>query len=111
MISGTFCLPNTTSQSFRTGERSFRIIDDPSNILTNSTTNGETAYQAQGLILTQENASISVASPVIQRTSVTQSQIINSVTSQDTVIGTVPYPPPQDSGESAGSCSAAGIGD
>lgn len=111
MISGTFCLPNTTSQTFRTGERSFRIIDDPSNILTNSTTNGETAYQAQGLILTQENASISVASPVIQRTSVTQSQIINSVTSQDTVIGTVPYPPPQDSGGWGGSCSASGGGD
>ena len=97
VITGTYVIPNTSSTIFRTGERIFRIIDDPSNILTNSTTNGDARYQAQGLIATQENLSISVRSPILQRTSLNDDRILTSVTTRDTVIQRFDNTP-QDSG-------------
>jgi hypothetical protein len=56
----TFAIPNSDTLRFRTGERSFRLIDDALNVGGNSSTIAEANYSAQGLLQTQENVSISV---------------------------------------------------
>lgn len=74
---------------FRTGQRIFRIIDDPNNILTNATTSADVEFQATGLIQNQQNLSISVRAPVIQRTALSDERIFTDVTTRDQVIGWV----------------------
>lgn len=82
-IGGTFIIPSTEAYRFRTGERNFRIIDDPSNIMTNSTTNGEAKYHAIGLMQTKENIILSTRVPRVVTEIVTENQVISSVTTRE----------------------------
>lgn len=61
---------------FRTGERLFRLTDEPSNDVKNAKTSAETTYAAQGILQTQEDVSVSTRLPRLQRNSVTEERII-----------------------------------
>tara|TARA_Y100001937_G_scaffold39138_2_gene55649 strand:- start:6336 stop:13910 length:7575 start_codon:yes stop_codon:yes gene_type:complete len=69
----TFVIPGG---QFRTGERLFRLTDEPSNDVKNAQTSAETTYPAQGILQTQEDVSISTRLPRLQRNSVTEERII-----------------------------------
>ena len=56
---GYFIIPNHSSLKFNTGERSFKLIDSPSNDETNFTTFAETKYHASGLLETKQNTILS----------------------------------------------------
>lgn len=64
---------------FKTGERQFRLTDDPSNNITNSTTSAESNYFAQGLLQVKENTVVSTRVPVITRQSVTEERVVRDV--------------------------------
>lgn len=67
-VYGEFYIPNTASTRFRTGERLFKLIDDPNNTASNITTSARATYSATGLVnVTQE---VSVRSPRLVQESV-----------------------------------------
>lgn len=47
---------------FRTGERQFRLVDDPTNNLISASTYSNAVYTAQGLLTTKENVNLSIRS-------------------------------------------------
>ena len=61
---------------FRTGERLFRLTDEPSNDVKNAKTSAETIYPAQGILQVQEDVSVSTRLPRLQRNSVSEERII-----------------------------------
>ena len=69
----TFVIP---AGQFRTGERLFRLTDEPSNDVKNAKTSAETIYPAQGILQTQEDVSVSTRLPRLQRNSVSEERII-----------------------------------
>ena len=69
----TFIIPGG---QFRTGERLFRLTDEPSNDVKNAQTSAETIYPAQGILQTQEDVSVSTRLPRLQRNSVSEERII-----------------------------------
>ncbi len=69
---GIFSVPTDT---FRVGEKMFRLIDDPNGSIERSTTNGETAFFSQGLIQTKQETTISVFVPTVTRSTVTESRV------------------------------------
>ena len=56
---GYFIIPNHSSLKFNTGERSFKLVDSPSNDETDFTTFAETKYHASGLLETKQNTILS----------------------------------------------------
>ncbi len=69
---GIFAAPTDT---FRVGEKMFRLIDDPNGSLESSTTNGETSFFSQGLIQTKQETTVSVFVPTVTRSTVTESRV------------------------------------
>ena len=69
-VAGIFFLP---ADVFRTGDRVFRLIDDEFNNTENSRTNGDAKFFAQGAIETKQETSVSVFTPSVQRSSVSES--------------------------------------
>jgi len=69
---GVFAAPTDT---FRVGEKMFRLIDDPNGSIERSTTNGETSFFSQGLIQTKQETTVSVFVPTVTRSTVTESRV------------------------------------
>ena len=64
---------------FKTGERQFRLTDDPTNDLSKSNTSGDASYFAQGLLQTKENTIVSTRVPKITRQTVTEDRVVRDV--------------------------------
>ena len=73
---------------FRTGERLFRLTDEPANIVANALTTSERTWNAQGLLQTREEAIVSTRVPVFRRQSVTQTRPARNVRTRDRVVRT-----------------------
>ena len=67
---GVFRIPSDT---FRTGEKLLRLIDDEFGNIENSRTNGDASFFAQGIIETKQETSVTVFTPTVQRSTVTES--------------------------------------
>lgn len=84
-IAGVYTVPAST---FRVGEKQFRLIDNSSNDVGGSSTNGDTSFFAQGLVQTVRNDVISATVPTIQRQVVTDNRVLTTVTQgQARVVG------------------------
>ena len=82
-VAGVFNIPTST---FRTGEKSFRLIDTSTGDIPSSSTNGDAAFFAQGLLQTTENTIVSTIQPVIQRTSVNDNRVTTTTSVNDVPI-------------------------
>jgi hypothetical protein len=74
---GIFSAPTDT---FRTGEKLFRLIDSSTGSVESSTTNGDASFFSQGLIQTKQETSVSVFVPGVVRSDVTESRSTSSST-------------------------------
>ena len=83
-IAGVFNIP---SGIFRIGEKNFRLIDNPTNDVGSSRSNGDASYYAQGILEKTENTIISTTVPTIQRAAVTDERVVTSTTSRSVVVG------------------------
>ena len=72
---GIFSAPTDT---FRTGEKLFRLIDDSTGTVERSSTNGDASFFSQGLIQTKQETSVSVFVPGVVRSDVTESRTTTS---------------------------------
>ena len=68
---GIFAAPTDT---FRTGEKLFRLIDSSTGTVENSTTNGDASFFSQGLVQTKQETSVSVFVPGVVRSVVSESK-------------------------------------
>jgi len=78
-ITGSFVVPNNRGLSFKTGERSFKLTDSPTNDTANlndETTYAETIYRAQGLLETKQNTIVNTKAATIAHHEVADSQVI-----------------------------------
>ena len=69
---GEFYIPNTANIRFRTGERLFKLMDDPNGDLNLITTSGRATYAARGLVNTTQE--VSLRSPTLVQESVSDVQ-------------------------------------
>jgi len=76
-IAGVFTIPAST---FRVGEKRFRLIDNNTNDVGSSSTNGDASFFAQGLLQKLENTIISATVPTIQRQAVRDERVTSSTT-------------------------------
>lgn len=67
---GVFRIPADT---FRTGEKLVRLIDNEFGNIENSRTNGDASFYSQGIVDTKQETSVTVFTPTVQRSSVTES--------------------------------------
>lgn len=72
---GIFDAPTDT---FRTGEKLFRLIDSSTGTVESSTTNGDASFFSQGLIQTKQETSVSVFVPGVVRSDVSESRTSTS---------------------------------
>lgn len=86
-VAGIFTIPEGI---FRIGEKQFRLTDTASGDLPSSTTSGDAAFFAQGLLQTTEETIISTTVPTIQRASVTDARVVTNTTSTRTIVWTDP---------------------
>ena len=77
-IKGSFYVPNNSSLNFRTGDKKFLLTDSSTNNNELTNTSAAAVYTARGLIETQENVVLSTRVPAIQRTTVQQSRVVTS---------------------------------
>ena len=82
-VAGVFNIPTGT---FRTGEKSFRLIDNPAGDVPSSSTNGDASFFAQGMLQTVEETFISTIQPVLQRTSVKDTRVTTTTKVTDTPV-------------------------
>jgi hypothetical protein len=80
---GIFFIPSAT---FKTGEKTFRLIDSQIGDITTSRTNGDAKFYAQGLQQTVEETIISTRVPSIQRVSVNDERTITQTTERNNVV-------------------------
>lgn len=74
---------NVPASTFRVGEKPFRLIDNSTNDVGSSTTNGDAAFYAQGLIQKVNDTIISATVPgSIRRQSVKEERTITSTTTE-----------------------------
>jgi len=71
---------------FRTGDRLFRLTDEPNNIIANALTTSEIIWNAQGLLQTREETIVSTRVPVLRRQTVTQSRPARDVRTRDRTV-------------------------
>lgn len=69
---------NVPAGVYRTGDRAFRLIDDPNNIIENSTTNGEAIFGSSGLRRVEEGTTLSIRSLGLRRETVEEEQTLTS---------------------------------
>ena len=69
-VAGVFIIPGDT---FRTGEKLFRLIDDQFGNIENSRTNGDASFYAQGMMDTKQETLVTVFTPTVTRSSVSES--------------------------------------
>ena len=82
-VAGIFNIPTST---FLVGQKQFRLIDSSTGDIPSSTTNGDAAFFAQGLLETTENTIVSTIQPTIQRTSVADSRVTTTTSSIETPV-------------------------
>lgn len=87
---GIFIIPSNETTRFRTGERTFRLIDNQNGDLSVSQTNADAVYYAQGLLQTKEETIISVRVPVVRRESVSEEREFTTSVVRREVIGRRP---------------------
>ena len=94
---GEFYIPNTAATRFRTGERTFRLTNDPANTYLGTESAAQAIYAASGI--SESRQEVSLRSPTIetsalnpQTRTITNSRLINSLISQRDV--TPPNPDP-----------------
>lgn len=83
VVNLSFALP---AGRFRTGDRLFRLTDEPNNIVANALTSSERMWNAQGLLQSREEAIVSTRVPVLRRQSVTQSRPARDVRTRDRTV-------------------------
>lgn len=83
-VAGVFIIP---SGVFRTGEKTFRLVDNSSGDIGSSSTNGDASFYSQGLLQTTEETILSTTVPQIQRAVVNDNRVTTSVTQRQVVIG------------------------
>jgi len=73
-VYGQFRIPNDSALKFRTGTKSFRLTDNPTNSRAsgNAVTSAEASYTAEGLITGVQNTIISTRYPEFQTSSVSE---------------------------------------
>ena len=71
---------------FRTGDRLFRLTDEPNNIIANALTTSEIIWNAQGLLQTREEAIVSTRVPILRRQTVTQERPARDVRTRDRTV-------------------------
>ena len=81
---GVFFIPTGV---FRVGEKNFRLIDNATGDIPSSSTNGDAAFFAQGILEQTENTIISTTVPTIQRAATTDTRVISSTTTSERVVG------------------------
>jgi hypothetical protein len=87
-VAGIFTIPE---QTFRVGEKQFRLTDTVTGDIPSSSTSGDAAFFAQGLLQTTEETIVSTTVPTIQRTTVNDTRVItNTTTTNRTVVWTDP---------------------
>ena len=74
---GVFNIPAST---FRVGEKRFRLIDNNTNDVGSSSTNGDASFFAQGILQTVEETIVSATVPSIQRVAVRDERVLTSAT-------------------------------
>lgn len=79
----TFSLPQGR---FKTGERLFRLTDEPNNIVANSLTSSEASWNALGLLQTREETIVSTRVPILRRQTVTQDRPAHDVRTRDRTV-------------------------
>jgi hypothetical protein len=70
---GVFAIPSGT---FRVGEKNFRLTDTSTGDIPSSSTSGDAAFFAQGLLQQKEEVLVSTIQPFIQRQSATDNRVI-----------------------------------
>jgi hypothetical protein len=75
-ISVVFSIPGDT---FRVGEKHFRLIDVQTGLVESSATNGDATFFSQGVVQTVQEQSISVFVPNVVRSSVTEERTSQTV--------------------------------
>lgn len=83
-IAGVFIIPGGV---FRTGEKTFRLVDNSSGDIGSCSTSGDASFYSQGLLQTTEQTILSTTVPQIQRAVVSDSRVTTSVTQRQVVIG------------------------
>lgn len=78
---GYFIIPNNSSLKFKTGERSFKLIDSPDAESQNFTTVAETKYHAAGILETKQSTIISTRVARFDKTKISETR-----TNADTAI-------------------------
>jgi len=93
-VAGAFIIPSGT---FRVGEKNFRFTDTPTGDLPSSTTSGDAAFFAQGLLQNKEEVLVSSVAPRIQRRGATDSRVITETTAQwTTALAQITFAPAGD---------------
>lgn len=85
-VSGIFSIPNTDAVRFRTGSRTFRLVDDASNRENFSTTIAETQYSAEGTVETKQETILSVRKAIVRSRPINEAR---SITERTTTTNTV----------------------
>jgi hypothetical protein len=75
-IAGVYTIPTST---FRVGEKRFRLIDNNTNDVGSSSTNGDASFFAQGILQKVENTIVSATVPSLQRAVVTDERVTTTV--------------------------------
>ena len=86
-IAGLFNLPNEgeTGLRFKTGERTFRLLDDPNKAdPVDATTSADATYTASGQKKIMQNTTITTREPALIRETVTQTRTVRSAVSRVT---------------------------
>jgi hypothetical protein len=86
-LSGVFNLPNEgeTGLRFKTGERVFRVLDDPNKAdPRDCTTSADATYRATGQKKIMQNTTVTTRVPALIRETVTQTRTVRSATSRIT---------------------------
>ena len=83
-VAGVFNIPNGV---FRIGEKNFRLIDTSTGDIGSSSTNGDAAFFAQGILQKTENTIISATVPTIQRVAVTDNRVVTTTAVTEVVVG------------------------
>ena len=94
-IAGIFNLPSSPI-SFHTGDRVFRLLDTISGAgaISTCTTSADATFYAQGLLQTRQKDIVSIRVPQVVRTSVTDSRVVDNITTVDNVVNSQFFPPP-----------------
>jgi len=76
-VAGIFFIPAST---FRIGEKKFRLINNSTNDVGSSSTNGDASFFAQGLLGTLQDTIISATVPTTQRVAAKSEQVVTTST-------------------------------